>query len=802
MAYTTQAIYRIDLGGTGNDAARADLAPSAYANNGAGLVRVTVASHTLVTGAVADIAGTTSSVYNGAWKITYVSATQFDLQESTYSVNPAAKGTCIPRGGHAWGADAWASLAGATLSRHQSGDLVIYGKSPIPTSLGLSGTWTNGPIPAALSSPTTDTSTPIVMTKTGHGLIAGDVVQVVGHSANVGATGANGVWIVGTVAGDTFQLIGSTPLAGNGSGGTVQKVTSKAVTLAGAEAKLCLTVDKCEVAWSGANGVTPARTGIATDCKAGDACMQIAAPASPATGTLYGYSATGTIDLSACSKLTFWIKNEVAVLVTHWTLCLCNNADGTDVVGTCTIPAIPSTGQWVPLNLTITVTGGRDLTTVKSVALISGSVAPTASKYIRLDNILATTTAGLNLQALISANTAEQGGHDTNPWLCIQGIYPFPTQTKTVVLLDQDPSVTKASAGRGWMGTNTVGTAYIRETSKPPMVATSGTVSQLEARGGSGALPITIRGGYNTSDVRDGETILDGQNGFPYGFQTNGNYVRFEYLGAVRCFRAFAAGSNTGSMTVYGCWANNTGSNAFLPGASAYNNLIQLCTSWLSAATPFSLTNTLMVDCRAIGSLTYSASFSNSTAIRFYEANSLSGGVLWVAGNPILIAPTLLSTIPIVALQATYNQRIYLQDYPSAGSHAQYVDGGTITTAATTLSGGTGNMWVLTPASTRDSGYPLDLLVGKFALAANETRVVTLNMQLGHAMNVVGQLVCPGGQIAGIAADVVTNKTADTNWQQLSISLPPTAAGVVEIYARAYYVGGASYVNVDSLGIS
>ena len=63
-----------------------EIAITGAANNGAGLVRLTVAStSTLTTGqivAIDDVAGTTEA--NGKWKITVVDGTHFDLQGSAY----------------------------------------------------------------------------------------------------------------------------------------------------------------------------------------------------------------------------------------------------------------------------------------------------------------------------------------------------------------------------------------------------------------------------------------------------------------------------------------------------------------------------------------------------------------------------------------------------------------------------------------------------------------------------------------------------------------------------------------------
>lgn len=76
-----------------NLALGADLEPTAYATNG-GLVRVTVSSaSTLPTGSLVEIAGSSTTSYNGQWTVTYINATTIDLQSSTYVDDAATKGT-------------------------------------------------------------------------------------------------------------------------------------------------------------------------------------------------------------------------------------------------------------------------------------------------------------------------------------------------------------------------------------------------------------------------------------------------------------------------------------------------------------------------------------------------------------------------------------------------------------------------------------------------------------------------------------------------------------------------------------
>ncbi len=80
---------------------RTDLVPSAYADNGDGVARVTVGSlgvPPIVTGSTVVIAGTTNDHYVGTWSVTVIDNVTIDLVGSVYIDNPAAKGTCITSG--------------------------------------------------------------------------------------------------------------------------------------------------------------------------------------------------------------------------------------------------------------------------------------------------------------------------------------------------------------------------------------------------------------------------------------------------------------------------------------------------------------------------------------------------------------------------------------------------------------------------------------------------------------------------------------------------------------------------------
>lgn len=70
------------------------------------------------------------------------------------------------------------------------------------------------------------------------------------------------------------------------------------------------------------------------------------------------------------------------------------------------------------------------------------------------------------------------------------------------------------------------------------------------------------------------------------------------------------------------------------------------------------------------------------------------------------------------------------------------------------------------------------------------------------------RLRVPGGQLPGVATDVVSNMAEAANtWggdgagNPLSVTFTPTEAGVIEVFAEAW--GGTTYNGwVDTLGVS
>ena len=538
MAYTN-AIFYMDYV-NGSDTARIALTSVAFTNS-SGLVFATKVGHGLVTGAVVDITSSTS--YDGAWKITWVDNDTFTLDSSTYSADRT--GTVTPRGGQSW-TDAWKTItSGSTSARIAAGDKVRMAKSPDPTSVGITAKWTDKPdtLPTSKAIVASSNASPINVQVTSHGYSTGDIVYIYSHATNLTA---NGMWRITYVDANNFTLDGSIGI-GTGSGGTSTKINHMCAELTSAPTAHLKTIDRCEVAWTAANSSTVTKD--VAQYKEGYGSAKIV-KSSPSNNTLYAYKTITSTDYSAYQKISFWIYNATAITAGQWNICLCSDTSGASVVDTFAIPAIPSINRWLCLTI-LSNSAGNLGSTIQSVALYSGASAGTTAA-IYLDNILACTTSGLNLQSLISKNTLAQGsvsatGYANEGWYAIQGISEDGKILRIDNVTNTLPSTNVAARGWGYSGTTETVDLYYRETIKTNLVSAAGTAIQEPQASGSAVSLIEYQGGYDTSSsIQNGETHFDALNGFGYGIYATGkHYIKINYLGFVRAQRGlYVTGSN------------------------------------------------------------------------------------------------------------------------------------------------------------------------------------------------------------------------------------------------------------------
>lgn len=527
------AVFYIDPE-SGSDTARTNLAPTAYANNGSGLVRVTCNDAVAYASgnAVVTVSGTTGGVYDGMWVINYIDTTHVDLVGSTFSVNPAAKGTMTPAGGSSK-ADAWKTANKITNTIGVAGDINKFKKSPDPTSIG-SATWTGRTRTIYIAAIVSSTNaTPIVVRVSttdytrlvADGLAVGATVVTYNHTTN---TKANGVWEVSALDGvDDITLVNAdgTNSVGNGVGGATGSIyvaTHNVVKLASAVTRNIALFGnqgmKSNWTASGANSAASIST---TDAREGGEALTWSVNASFTTGMAI-YWPTGTIDLSAYQGVCFWIKQAAGTVAVagDMSLRLCTDAVGAVSVHTIAIPALGTTGTWCPVYVD---TGGALNSAIQSVALYIDTDRGAQSGWIDcISAVKASSSAdSLNVQSLISKNTGDE------PWLMVQSI------NGTRVMLEsnswQHPA-SSAATHKGYIGTTESVTTYKRQ---PFMTDRPNNANNDIQAPTNNTSPIYFEGGWDETNMttQNGQTFFSGGGGGGNGLKTGTGVATFNRFG-------------------------------------------------------------------------------------------------------------------------------------------------------------------------------------------------------------------------------------------------------------------------------
>ena len=208
---------------------------------------------------------------------------------------------------------------------------------------------------------------------------------------------------------------------------------------------------------------------------------------------------------------------------------------------------------------------------------------------------------------------------------------------------------------------------------------------------------------------------------------------------------------------------------------------------------------------------------NSQRGIQFGNASTNKIGSLTTSGNLSSVSigvgvnyiekMSLAEATDVAQMQDFADSKIFINKYNGTNYSKIVTDGGYIVSQASTLTNGSGTEWKFTTATTTNrslspNNYPLTLSIAKIAVTANNAVTVTAWCKKGHATNIGARLVCRGGQLAGVVADVYDEKANDTNEEQLTISFTPTESGVIEIEAWAYYVAGHSTVIFDAMTIT
>jgi hypothetical protein len=742
-------------------------------------------------------------------------------------------------------ANRWKTFTnGATAARIAPGDEIRVMASPDPTLVG-NATWTDGPRPATVTISSSTNATPIVITTSAaHGLVTGDYVTVVNHSIN---TNANGVWLVGTTpTSTTYQIlqVDGTNTTGNGVGGASgqsQKATNCIVKLASAVTQniaLCGGLGQ-KPAWTASANVT-ATQGVSS-YKEGYSSASINIATAFTTGKAAYYTLPSTLNLSGFQQVSFWIFQNSGTIGAAGAayLALCSDTLGNTVVDTINIPALGALSTWHP----VTVDLGTNLgASIQSVALYI--VTDNGGQVFFIDNIIACKAASSADSLTLASLVSKSSGSGDEAWYAIQSI-----NGDAVVLANANGTVSTSPNIRGYMGTTETVSTYKREPIRQTPAATSTTAVNVFNDSGTAGNLITYSGGWNRTDMstQTGETWYDGVNGNGYCYVSLSAsvpaYVSTDKLNAVRFNQGWrflsgnvtmlsgrftgnagvAVAFNLNAMLTGPIWANNNGSIGVSSGSNAANigtvksasnnssDGLSLGNGFLNVtaveAAHNNASNGVNINTGSnvvIGSLTANGNANAAVRVTSGTNNRINGGSssgntnggMEVSSNGTLYLSnfTINDTVEFIGNGSigqpaglfsnrhdnTDNNSWVFNVFWTANQQSVVVD-----SPATTA-------WKISPTSNNTIELiPARLKLGTIVCAASSLVTITARMQRSNT-GLTMRLVCPGGQISGVASDVFTDMTAVANtWETVTITFTPTKAGAVDIYAYAF--GGNSY---------
>ena len=722
----------------------------------------------------------------------------------------------------------WKNITtGALAARTGPGDTIRIMGSPAPTSLGQNGVWTSQALQAARVISSSTNATPIsVTTNSAHGFSTGDTVVITSHVTN---TNANGTWEITVTGASTFTLDGSTG-NGVGSAGNVRLRNNTRVKLASAVTQNIASTGPGRAAWTAsANAVASLSTSIFKEHGGSDSFVAFVAFT---TGKLAYYTLPTTLDLSAYQQVSFWVQgNNVALTAGQIEIRLCSDATGDTVVNTISVPAIAAASRWMPVTVDLGSALGSSIASI--AVFVNSDLSTTASAGFYLNNIIACKASSepdsMTLTSLIGKNTTGE------TFWGIQSI------NGTRVMLDADTNATPISTTvRGYYGTNETVTTWKRETIKLGPAASSTTPLQVVQEDGADGSPITYSGGWDRTAMttQNLETWLDGQNGNGSAISTSSrNWIQLQRISGSRfgSLIALGAASGFGNHTlgsITNCTSNSidnatssrfysievdfivaASGTGFTKNATASNNgSLKINNGILSCGTSaldiqsgkFRITGvagqTLLANnsTSAIGGSTAELFASNlKTESNDSAAITSAGGSNIFLTNCLFNESQEVATIPFTAFA------VYSHNHDQvANNHKIFTDFALISAATDQRHTASGISWKIQPTSTNHtSARPVILSLAKVACAANSLVTIKAWMRRTNT-GLTMRLVCKGGQIAGVASDVVSAMTAAANtWEELTITFTPTEVGVVEITAEAW--GGTTFSGwVDNMTIT
>ena len=648
--------------------------------------------------------------------------------------------------------------------------------------------------------------------KTSHGLVTGAIVDTTLFTAWL-----NGAWKITVVDADNFDLDTAvwqatadangtvTPRGGAswadawrtiGSGATSARIQpgdkfkisktadpvsfgvnatwtdrSKAVTLASALSKK---VEDAVTGWTTAPNIT---LSLNTSRKIGATAILLTPATAFTTGKVawMAIAGGGTQNFSAYTHINFWMRpnTSFAIAANTYQIVLCSDATGDTAVSTFNIPAIAASTAFQPVSINL---GAAMSATVQSVAIYA-LVDPGATPF-SINNIFAS-NGDLTLFNLIGKNNE---------------VY-YAIQSVDGLTINIDSNATDAG-GRGYSGPTSTETLYYRV--PLTITLTTGIYATISESGSSAIQKNYYEGGWNTStDTLDGITaIVNSVTGIGTALSLL-SYVKFSNFIISR----FASITTNNFIhienVIFNSCTNSISDGVNVRSDCYYKNMKILNGS----ATPATQGSIIYENCEfRNGSGAGSNGSTGDNFINCTFANNLAAGITLTivsrfGQGAVLCRNCLFDETIEVSANSDRTGFVWSYDHDNtAGNHWGFTFGGTINWQTAVKNTGAVGSWRVNISNlVRTILQPVYFKLAEIAVAANSLVTVKAWAKKDHATNIGAAVYVDDAayNLDGVVATMAT-KANDTNWEELTITFTPTEAGIVPIFAEAWYVTGNS----------
>ena len=159
----------------------------------------------------------------------------------------------------------------------------------------------------------------------------------------------------------------------------------------------------------------------------------------------------------------------------------------------------------------------------------------------------------------------------------------------------------------------------------------------------------------------------------------------------------------------------------------------------------------------------------------------------------------------LISVSTGQHNQVYFERFGNTNDdHRIYAENCLIQTATDQRHTAADYAWkcVISSASARPATYPVVISLGRYPVVASGLVTAKLWVRRDDAGAFVA-LLCDGGQLPGVSADVSTTISASINtWQQINITFTPTQAGFIELSASFWATVANKTTWIDDLEFS